>query len=185
MALMDSPAYGRARAATEKRWRELAGSSPTEEGWDRFQTLIDECAFANLLKALNGDPNFPRVVRIVMPPHDWFGMSVPGSRFGAALAQTRATRSFRWITAGDIESMVAGSARRRLTTITRCPPTPTSRTRSPRSTITISVVDDDARFTLTVGPEAAAQESHPDQARRAVPFHPLAVAPTGARRRPR
>src|SRR4029450_1752329 len=62
IALMDSPAYGRARAATERRWRELAGSSPTEEGWDRFQTLIDECAFANLLKALNGDPNFPRVV---------------------------------------------------------------------------------------------------------------------------
>ena len=79
---MDSPAYRQGRAATERRWRELAGSSPTEEGWNRFQTLIDECAFANLLKALNGDPSHPRVVRLIMPPHDWFGMSVPGSRFG-------------------------------------------------------------------------------------------------------
>lgn len=30
---------------------------------------------------MNGDPNHPRVVRIVMPPHEWFGMSVPGARF--------------------------------------------------------------------------------------------------------
>ena len=63
MALMDTPAYARARLAAERRWRELAGSSPTEEAWNRFQTLLDECVFARLLKALNGNPNYPRVAR--------------------------------------------------------------------------------------------------------------------------
>lgn len=81
LALMATPAFAALRKAIERRWRELAGASPTEEAWARFDTLIDECAFAALLKAVAGDPARPVVVRTVMPPHDWFGMSVPGSRF--------------------------------------------------------------------------------------------------------
>jgi hypothetical protein len=154
IALMDSPAYARARAATEKRWRELAGSSPTQEGWDRFQTLVDECAFANLLKALNGDPNFPRVVRIVMPPHDWFGISVPGSRFGGGPG---ADQSYAII------PVDYGGRYRIHGRWIGMPPADHNYTLSPNAYFMNSiatfhhrdlVVEDDSRFTLTVGPEA-------------------------------
>jgi hypothetical protein len=75
IALTGTPAFSKLRAAIARRWRELAGSAPTKEAWARFETLIDECAFANVMKAVNGDPSRPRVTRIVMPPHDWFGRS--------------------------------------------------------------------------------------------------------------
>jgi hypothetical protein len=81
IALMQTHAFAKLRAATERRWRELAGNEPTAEAWERFPSLMDECAFAALMKAVNGDPSRPRVTRIVMPPHEWFDMSVPGSRF--------------------------------------------------------------------------------------------------------
>jgi hypothetical protein len=126
LMLMDTPAYRQARAATERRWREWAGTLPSQEAWGRFETLIDECAFAALLKALNGDPHYPHVVRIVMPPHQWFGMSVPGSRFGGGPGAIRATRSSRSATAGAIASMADGLACRRSITTTRFRPMPIS-----------------------------------------------------------
>lgn len=70
------------RDAAAHRWRSLVGEDPDAEAWSRFDGFLDECAFAAILKAVNGDANYPRVVRIVMPPHNWFGMAVPGSRFG-------------------------------------------------------------------------------------------------------
>ena len=154
IALMDSPAYRQGRAATERRWRELAGSSPTEEGWNRFQTLIDECAFANLLKALNGDPSHPRVVRLIMPPHDWFGMSVPGSRFGGGPG---ADQSYAIIPVGY------GRRYRIHGRFVGMPSADHNYTLSPNAYFMNSIntfhhddlmVEDDGRFTLTVGPEA-------------------------------
>jgi hypothetical protein len=153
LALTDAPAYRQARAVTERRWRELVGSSPSKEAWSRFQTLIDECAFASLLKAVNGDPNYPRVVRIVMPPHDWFGMSVPGSRFagGPGADQSYAIIPVdyggRYLIHGRWIDM---------------PPVDHNYTLSPNAYFMNSigtlhhdnlVVGDDGRFTLTVGPE--------------------------------
>ena len=182
IALMESPAYGRARAMTERRWRELAGSAPTEEGWDRFQTFIDECVFANLLKALNGDPNHPRVLRIVMPPHDWFDMSVPGSRFGGGPG---ANQSYAII------PVDYGGRYRIHGRWIGMPPADHNYTLSPNAYFMNSiatfhhddlVLDDDSRFTLTVGPEAgAAITSRPGQAPST--YSSAAVVPTGARRR--
>jgi hypothetical protein len=80
--LLEAPAVLQGRKLAEHRWRSFVGDTPDAEAWDRFRTFIDECVFANLLKAVNGDPNHPRLVRLVMPPHEWFGTQVPGSRFG-------------------------------------------------------------------------------------------------------
>lgn len=154
IALMDSPAYGRLRAAAERRWRELAGSSPTEEAWNRFETLLDECAFANVVKAVNGDPNRPRVVRIVMPPHDWFGMSVPGSRFagGPGADQSYVIIPVDYGTRYRIHGRWIGE-----------PPADHNYTLTANAHFMNSIgtlhhddiaVRDDGTFTLTVGPEA-------------------------------
>lgn len=154
VALMKSPAFFKARAATERRWRELAGSAPSEEAQARFQTLIDECAFANLVKAVNGDPNHPRIVRIVMPPHDWFGMSVPGSRFGGGPGADQSYAIIPVDYGGHyrIQGRFVGLA-----------PADHNYTLSPNAYFMNSIgtlhhddlmVDADGQFTVTVGPEA-------------------------------
>ena len=157
LALTESPAYGRARAAAARRWRELAGTSPSEEAWSRFETLMDECAFGNLLKAVNGDPNYPHVVRIVMPPHDWFGMSVPGSRFagGPGADQSYAIIPVDYGGHYRIHGRWIGMA-----------PVDHNYTLSPNAYYMNAintfhhdqlVADDEGRFTLTAGPEACGE----------------------------
>jgi len=142
------------RAATERRWRELAGDGPSAEAWERFGTLIDECAFAALLKAVAGDPARPTVVRVVWAPHQWFGMDVPGSRFagGPGADQsyaiiptdfgTQYTIAGQWIgdRPADHNYTLAANAY----------------FMNAINTLQMDEIDADAdgRFTLTVGPEA-------------------------------
>ncbi|MFA5524880.1 MAG: hypothetical protein WDA24_11035 [Tissierellales bacterium] len=153
IAWLDTPQYDRLRAAAARRWRELAGSSPTAEAWSRFESLIDECAFAAILKALNGDPARPKVLRVVMPPHDWFGMSVPGSRFagGPGSDQSYAIIPVDFGTRYRIKGQWIGE-----------PPADHNYTLSPNAYFMNSiatyhhndlVVEQDGSFTLTVGPE--------------------------------
>jgi hypothetical protein len=153
IALMNSKAFPLLRLAIERRWGELAGKVTTEAD-NRFQTLLDECAFANVLKAVNGDPSRPRVVRIVMPPHDWFGMSVPGSRFGGGPGadQSYAIIPVDYGTRYRIQGRWIGE-----------PPADHNYTLSANAHFMNSIntlqhddiaIDDDGSFTLTVGPEA-------------------------------
>jgi hypothetical protein len=72
MRVIAIPAFVQERKAAESRWRNLVGEDPDAEAWDRFDGFMEECAFANILKTVNGDPNYPKVVRLVMPPHEWF-----------------------------------------------------------------------------------------------------------------
>lgn len=153
LALMAVPEFSKLRAAAARRWRELAGASPTEEAWGRFEEMIDECAFAALMKALNGDPSRPRVVRIVMPPHDWFGMSVPGSRFagGPGADQSYAIAPVDFGGRYKIEGQWIGEA-----------PADHNYTLSANGHFMNSIatlyhddieVEENGRFTLTVGPQ--------------------------------
>ena len=154
IALKAMPAFAALRAGAERRWRELAGSSPSGEAWNRFQTLIDECAFAALLKAVNGDPGRPRVLRLVMPPHDWFGMSVPGSRFGGGPGadQSYAIVPVDYGGRYRIHGQWIGE-----------PPADHNYTVSPNAYFMNAIgtfhhnqlaVGEDGRFTITAGPEA-------------------------------
>lgn len=111
------------RKIAEQRWRSLVGQDPSTEAWSRFDAFMDECAFGNMLKAVNGDANHPRVVRLVMPPHEWFGMHVPGSTNTSICRSARkAVRPWR-ITCGAIPGPHA-------------PRTRLMRRREPRSTAT-------------------------------------------------
>jgi uncharacterized protein DUF1214 len=47
-----------------------------------LDSAIDEHIFHHVLRATNGDPNYPQVTRFMVPPHHWFGRDVPGSRWG-------------------------------------------------------------------------------------------------------
>lgn len=153
ITLLGTPDYQHLRAAVERRWRELAGDAPGPEAWNRFPSLMDECAFAALLKAVAGDPARPVVVRLVMPPHDWFGMSVPGSRFagGPGADQSYAIIPIDFGTHYRIEGRWIGE-----------PPADHNYTMSANAYFMNSIntlhhdaieVRDDGSFTLTVGPE--------------------------------
>ena len=53
----------------------------TAEARARFDELVDEFCFSYVLKAVADDPNHPLVVGMYYcPPHEWFGMRVPGTR---------------------------------------------------------------------------------------------------------
>lgn len=152
LALMETAGYAKLRAAIERRWRELAGDDPDQEAWERFAALMDECAFAAVLKAVGGDPAHPTIMRLVMPPHDWFGMSVPGSRFagGPGADQSYGIIPIDFGTRYRIEGRWVGE-----------PPADHNYTMSANAYFMNSIntlnhdeidVRDDGSFTLTIGP---------------------------------
>jgi hypothetical protein len=64
-----------------QRWRTIAGRDITAEAERRFGELVEEFAFNYVMKAVNGDANFPKVMSCVYgPPHEWMGQKVPGAR---------------------------------------------------------------------------------------------------------
>lgn len=64
-----------------QRWRTIAGRDITAEAETRFDELVEEFAFNYIMKAANSDPNHPRIMHhLYGPPHEWFGLKVPGSR---------------------------------------------------------------------------------------------------------
>ena len=46
------------------------------------EEAVDEYCFNYVLKAANSDPHHPRVLRLFLQAHEWFGRSVPGARIG-------------------------------------------------------------------------------------------------------
>lgn len=54
----------------------------SEEARALFDAAMDEYAFNYIIKAVNSDANYPRIVQNFIPRHTWFGMEVPGARLG-------------------------------------------------------------------------------------------------------
>jgi len=75
-----------AKQAVANRWRTIVGpANITAEAQARFNELVDEFTFHYVLLACASDPSYPHVLgSLFSPPHQWFGMSVPGSRSGGA-----------------------------------------------------------------------------------------------------
>ncbi len=75
------PRVQAARAMAAQRWKICVGRDVPEEAWPRFESLMDEWVYHYVLKAVNADANYPKVLgHLFGPPHEWFGMKVPGSR---------------------------------------------------------------------------------------------------------
>lgn len=81
LRLWENPVVVRARTALATRWRTIAGRDVPDEAWARFDELVEEFAFNDVLKAANSDSNHPRVLGMIWaPPREWWGTRVPGSR---------------------------------------------------------------------------------------------------------
>lgn len=80
--LFHSPEIQAAKERAKARWKMWINDSRPAEAWGRFdQMLGDEWAFQKIVKAVNSDPNHPKVMNnLWAAPHDWFGLKVPGGR---------------------------------------------------------------------------------------------------------
>ncbi len=79
--IFDLPAVRQGQRQMAQRWRTIVGRDITAEAERRFDELIEEFAFNYVLKAVNSDANYPKVLAGVYgAPHDWMGLRVPGSR---------------------------------------------------------------------------------------------------------
>ena len=79
--MMRLPLIQWARDQARLGFTALAGGDVPAEAWVNFDQVIDEWTFHYVLLALNSDPNYPKVMgHFFGPPHEWFGMKVPGSR---------------------------------------------------------------------------------------------------------
>jgi hypothetical protein len=79
--ILQMPVAQQGKAQVAQRWKTLVGRDMTSEALSRFDELVEEFAFNYVLKAVNSDANYPKVLgHLYGPPHEWFGMSVPGSR---------------------------------------------------------------------------------------------------------
>lgn len=81
LALMASPEFQRARQIVTLLWRQVT-QFPAADQWDRFDNMIEEYLFHFALHGANGDPGYPKILRIMAPSCQWFGRTVPGSRWG-------------------------------------------------------------------------------------------------------
>ena len=81
LKVMQSPAVAEARKTVELQWRAATGREMSEQAEALFDGMITEYVFLNVMKAVNADPNHPKVLAASFaPPHEWFGMKIPGSR---------------------------------------------------------------------------------------------------------
>lgn len=82
LRLLQMPALQHAREKIAFLWRLAYGESLSGEAEPLFDAAMDEYQFNYVLKAAVSDGNYPQAVRIFMPPHEWFGRQVQGSRIG-------------------------------------------------------------------------------------------------------
>jgi hypothetical protein len=81
LRLIRRPEVERARAHASLLWRSVAEYTAGPQ-MSRFEEMMDDYTFNYALKAANGDPTRPRVLRSYVPAANWFGRDVPGSRWG-------------------------------------------------------------------------------------------------------
>jgi hypothetical protein len=83
LKVMDTPEIAQARKGAEFQWLSVTPKEIREQNMSLFDDMITEYLFANVLKAVNSDANYPKVIcNLYGPPHEWFGMNVPGCRIG-------------------------------------------------------------------------------------------------------
>ena len=80
MRVLQMPEVQKSKQQAALRWKTIVGRDGTPEAWGRFDELIEDWAFNYALRAVNSDPNFPKVLgHFFSAPHEWFGLQVPGS----------------------------------------------------------------------------------------------------------
>ena len=157
LKLLDSPPIAAAKANASQRFKILANDQVPEEAWREFDAQMNEWAYHYLILALNSDSNYPKLLgHCYGPPHQWFGMDVPGTR-GPGTAEN--TDNHYTIVPVDGHSRFKLRGKRMVPAIGDCPFHITSNL---SQSVNVSEVewrhllfDPSDEFEVTIGPDGA------------------------------
>jgi hypothetical protein len=88
MRVVADPQVQVAKAALWQVWLDSAGQAlagdggPDADNLCRLSQALEEFAFGCAEKEVNFDPYRPEAFAVIMPPHRWMGITVPGGRYG-------------------------------------------------------------------------------------------------------
>lgn len=81
LRLLDTPQVQKAKQIAAMKVKSLVHGRAPEEAWERFDDVMDEWTLGYVQKAVNADPNYPKVLNHVYSgPYEWFGRKIPGNR---------------------------------------------------------------------------------------------------------
>lgn len=81
LELVQTPLIRRAKESAANRYKTMAGRNIPAEALENFDAKMDEWVWHYTLLAINSDTNYPKVLNHDYgPPHEWFGMKLPGGR---------------------------------------------------------------------------------------------------------
>lgn len=82
LALVQDPDVVQAKSQLFATWLSIAQdvAPVSDESLGYLLGAIDEAALSAAIALTNIDPNHPKVVNALAPPHQWFGINVPGHR---------------------------------------------------------------------------------------------------------
>lgn len=157
LKLLDRPEIVAATANAAHRFKIMANGQVPDEAWRDFDEQIREWAYHYLILGLNSDANYPKVLgHCYGPPHQWFGMDVPGTR-GPGTAEN--TDNHYTIIPVDGHARFELRGRRMDAAIGDCPFHITSNL---SQSVNVSEVewrqlqfDANGEFVITIGPEPA------------------------------
>ena len=157
LQLMDRPEIVVATANAAHRFKIMSDGRAPEEAYREFDVQMREWAYHYLILALNSDANYPKVLgHCYGPPHQWFGMDVPGTR-GPGTAEN--TDNHYTIIPVDGHSRFVLRGRRMEPAIGDCPFHITSNLSQSVNVSEVEwrrlVFDAQGQFEITIGPEAA------------------------------
>lgn len=157
LQLLDAPLIKAATAHAALRFRLMAGGDIPDEAQPRFETEMREWTMRHLLLSLNGDANYPIVNgHGYGPPHEWFGLQVPGCRGPGTVENSDNHYSFVPVS-GDARFVLHGR-----TSTPRIGDCPIYVCSNPSVSLNVSglewrdlQISDDGRFSITIDPEPA------------------------------
>ena len=85
LRVMARPELRRAHGLVSLLWRNGA-AWPMRGQIDLFEGAVEEYVFFYVLRAVNSDAAYPKILRYTDAPGHWFGRDIPGSRWGGSSA---------------------------------------------------------------------------------------------------
>jgi Protein of unknown function (DUF1214) len=81
LRLLETPQVKQAKETAAMKVKSLVQGRAPEEAWEVFDQRIDEWTLGYVQKAINGDPNYPKVLtQVYSGPYEWFGQRMPANR---------------------------------------------------------------------------------------------------------
>lgn len=81
LKLLETPQVKRARQMAAMKVRLLVQGRASQEAWATFEQRMDSWTLGYVQKAVNADPNYPKVLtQVYSGPYEWFGRRMPDNR---------------------------------------------------------------------------------------------------------